>query len=744
MINGHLSVGAFTAFYAYLLMLISPMQTLGYMLGAAQRATASGARIFEILDREPRIVSPPDAPPVPAGPGQITLRDVGLTFEGSTRPALTGIDLQIEGGQTVALVGAMGSGKSVLVSLLPRLYDVSTGSVSIDGADVRSVDVHNLRQQIAIVDDNPFLFSATIHENIAYAHAGASREDVVRAARAAQADGFIGRLPDGYDTHVGERGVTLSGGQRQRIAIARAILANPRILVLDDATSSVDASTEREIKTGLEQVMAGRTTIVIAHRLSTIALADRIVDARPRSRDRRRDARGAAGELGPVPGDRPQRHAGAHALQRAGDELMSATVAELRRRYKETGDGGRKLRALGELLAPYRWRVLAMCLSLLLATAAALAPAPLAKEAINQGIDQHDTGALYVIAGIFLISAVVYAVATYAQTYLVGWVGQRALQDLRMKLFAHLQSLSIGFYSRNIAGVVISRMTNDVEALDQLVEDGLATLIQSSLMLIGVIVILMVMDLHLALLTFIALPFLFAGALAFRIASAGAYRATREKIAAITGYLAESLSGIRAVRSFGQEQRHVDRFAELNDENRAVNMTTVKLNAAYFPAVELLSALVTVEILDRRRPGGDRRPHLDRRRVRVHRGAEQLLRPAAAALAALHDLPVGDGGTRQDPQPARRAARDRRCARRDHAAPDRGRGRVPRRLVPVRRQATTRRGRCATSTSSCRPGRRSRSSARPAPANRRSPSSSPVSMTRPRARCSSTATTCAT
>jgi ABC-type multidrug transport system fused ATPase/permease subunit len=275
---------------------------------------------------------------------------------------------------------------------------------------------------------------------------------------------------------------------------------------------------------------------------------------------------------------------------------MSA-VAEVRRRMQETGDGGRKLRALVQLLAPYRWRVLAMFVALVAATGAALAPAPLAKEAINKGIDQHDTGALYVIVVIFLISAVVYGVATYAQTYLVGWVGQRALQDLRMKLFAHLQSLSIGFYSRNIAGVVISRMTNDVEALDQLVEDGLATLIQSSLMLIGVVVILMVMDLHLALLTFIALPFLFAAALAFRIASAGAYRLTREKIAAITGYLAESLSGIRAVRSFGQEQRHVDRFAELNDENRAANMTTVKLNAAYFPAVELLSALVTVEIL---------------------------------------------------------------------------------------------------------------------------------------------------
>jgi ATP-binding cassette subfamily B protein len=271
--------------------------------------------------------------------------------------------------------------------------------------------------------------------------------------------------------------------------------------------------------------------------------------------------------------------------------------AELRRRLQQTGGRGRKLRGLGRLLAPYRWRVLAMFTSLVLATAAALAPAPLAKVAIDQGIQRHDVGALDLVVVAFLVSAVVYAVASYAQTYLVGWVGQRALQDLRVQLFAHLQSLSIGFYSRNRAGVIISRLTNDVEALDQLVEDGLATLIQSVLTLIGVFVILMVLDFHLALLTFIALPILAVGALAFRIASADAYRLTREKIASITGYLQESLSGIRVVRAFGQEPRHIKRFAELNDENRKANMTTVNLNAAYFPAVELLSALVTVEIL---------------------------------------------------------------------------------------------------------------------------------------------------
>ena len=276
---------------------------------------------------------------------------------------------------------------------------------------------------------------------------------------------------------------------------------------------------------------------------------------------------------------------------------VRTSYVELRRRLQETSGGARKLRGLAELLAPYRWRVIAMCVSLLAATGAALAPAPLAKVAIDKGIDHHDTAALYVVVAVFLVSAVVYGVATYAQTYLVGWVGQRALQDLRLKLFAHLQALSIDFYSRNIAGVIISRMTNDVEALDQLVEDGLATLIESSLMLIGVVVILLVLDLRLALLTFIALPFLLVGGLVFRIASAGAYRLTREKIAAITGYLGESLSGIRTVRSFGQEQRHLDEFAALNEENRVANLRTVHLNAAYFPAVELLSALVTVEIL---------------------------------------------------------------------------------------------------------------------------------------------------
>jgi ATP-binding cassette subfamily B protein len=275
-IDGSLTTGQFTAFYTYLLMLLGPMRQLGVALGLSQRATASGARLFEILDREPRIRTSPEARPLPEGNGEIEFRDVTLRYEGTKAPALSHVDLRVPAGQTLAVVGATGSGKTALVQLVARLYDVTDGAVLVDGADVRDVVPEELRAQIAIVNDDPFLFSASVAENIAYARADATPEEIRAAAERAQAAGFIERLPDGYETRVGERGLTLSGGQRQRIAIARAFLADPRILILDDATSSVDASTEQAIKGALREVMAGRTTIVIAHRLSTIALADEI------------------------------------------------------------------------------------------------------------------------------------------------------------------------------------------------------------------------------------------------------------------------------------------------------------------------------------------------------------------------------------------------------------------------------------------------------------------------------------
>ncbi len=335
-IHANLTLGQFTAFYLYLNMLISPMRSLGVTLNLAQRATASGARIFGVLDREPRLSAPADAPALAAGSGHVTFEDVTLRYDdphdelgavaragGGTskkepaarvragidqpprarggvenghvdartnggaasadghparaRAVLHDIDLDVPAGRTVALVGATGSGKTSLVALISRLYDPAVGRVLLDGADVRDVSLPSLRGAVAVVSDDPFLFSASVAENIAYARPDAPLREIEAAARRSQAHDFVMRLPQGYDTQIGERGLTVSGGQRQRIAIARALLANPRVLVLDDATSSVDASTEQSIKLALTEAMAGRTTFVIAHRLSTIALADEIV-----------------------------------------------------------------------------------------------------------------------------------------------------------------------------------------------------------------------------------------------------------------------------------------------------------------------------------------------------------------------------------------------------------------------------------------------------------------------------------
>jgi ABC-type multidrug transport system fused ATPase/permease subunit len=273
--HGSLSLPDFVRFNLYLSLLVFPLRMLGMWIGEGQRATASGERIFQVLDEPEEIHDLPGARELPAGPGLV--RFDGVTFGYRARPVLEEIDLELQPGRTVALIGHTGSGKTTLASLIPRFYDVQRGRVSIDGADVREVTLRSLRREIGVIPQDPFLFSATVRENLAFGRPEASDEELVHAARLAQAHEFIERLPDGYDTVIGERGITLSGGQRQRLAIARALVLDPRILILDDATASVDAATEAKIRVGLREAMRGRTTVIIAHRLSTIALADEIV-----------------------------------------------------------------------------------------------------------------------------------------------------------------------------------------------------------------------------------------------------------------------------------------------------------------------------------------------------------------------------------------------------------------------------------------------------------------------------------
>jgi ATP-binding cassette subfamily B protein len=276
-VSGSLTTGAFFTFNLLLAMLVMPMRMLGMWVGQAQRATAAGERIFEVLDEPEEIADRPDARPLPAGgPGEVRFEEVDFGYEPG-RLVLDGVDFEVGAGRTVALIGRTGSGKTTLASLVPRFYDATAGRVLVDGIDVRDLERRSLRREIGVISQDPFLFSASVRDNIAFGMPDAPHEAVEAAAIAAQADEFIAELPQGYDTVVGERGITLSGGQRQRIAIARALLIDPRVLILDDATASVDATTEAKIRAGLREAMRGRTTIIIAHRLSTIALADEIV-----------------------------------------------------------------------------------------------------------------------------------------------------------------------------------------------------------------------------------------------------------------------------------------------------------------------------------------------------------------------------------------------------------------------------------------------------------------------------------
>ncbi len=276
-LNQDLTIGELVAFNSYVLMLANPAQQLTWLVNAAGEAIAGVQRAFEVLDTQPEIQSPPDATQLPALSGQVEFDQVSFQYSGETAVALQDIHVTIQPNQLVALIGPTGSGKTSLVNLIPRFYDVAQGSVSVDGHDVRRVDLVSLRRQIGIVLQTSLLFSTSLRENIAYGRPEAGLDEIIAAAKAAQAHDFIQEMAEGYDTVVGERGVTLSGGQRQRIAIARALLMDPRILILDDSTSSVDMQTERLIQQALDNLMVGRTTFVIAHRLSTVRRADLIL-----------------------------------------------------------------------------------------------------------------------------------------------------------------------------------------------------------------------------------------------------------------------------------------------------------------------------------------------------------------------------------------------------------------------------------------------------------------------------------
>ncbi|MEU9357044.1 ABC transporter ATP-binding protein [Streptomyces sp. NPDC048301] len=658
--RGEITLGTFVAFSTYLAQLVGPVRMLAMVLTVGQQARAGVERVLELIDTEPSMTDGTRTLPADA-PASVEFDDVRFgygsgdgTEEGAgERLVLDGFSLTIEPGETVALVGASGSGKSTVSLLLPRFYDVSHGAVLVGGHDVRELTQDSLRAAIGLVPEDSFLFSDSVGANIAFGHPGATQEQIEKAARAAQAHGFISDLPDGYDTKVGEHGLTLSGGQRQRVALARAILTDPRLLLLDDATSAVDARVEHEIHEVLAQVMEGRTTLLIAHRRSTLGLADRIaVLDRGRLADigtheelERRSALYRRlltdpDELGGTsPGHRPKTLVVEPEDDRALlEELDAEFDAErgvtpglwIRKEEPRDAAAANGMPATPELLAQvealppatdvpavdeasavrpeksYGLRRLLhgfgtpLLVSLgLVATDAGmglLLPV-LIRHGIDDGVTKMALGAVWAAAGLGLLAVLVQWAAQIGETRMTGRTGERVLYSLRLKIFAQLQRLGLDYYERELTGRIMTRMTTDVDALSTFLQTGLVTAFVSLVTFFGITVVLLVLDVQLALVVFATLPVLIVGTFFFRRKSVKAYELARTRISVVNADLQESVAGLRIVQAFRRERDGAERFAARSDEYRQARVRGQWLISVYFPFVQLLASVAAAAVL---------------------------------------------------------------------------------------------------------------------------------------------------
>ncbi|WNI31808.1 ABC transporter ATP-binding protein [Streptomyces sp. ITFR-6] len=648
--RGEITLGTFVAFSTYLAQLVGPVRMLAMVLTVGQQARAGVERVLELIDTEPTMRDGTKQLPTDARAG-VEFEDVRFGYD-EDRPVLDGFSLTVEPGETVAVVGASGSGKSTVSMLLPRFYDVTHGAVLVGGHDVRELTLDSLRAAIGLVPEDSFLFSDTIRANIAYGLPDATDEQIERAARAAQAHRFISELPKAYETEVGEHGLMLSGGQRQRVALARAILTDPRLLLLDDATSAVDARVEHEIHEALRGAMAGRTTLLIAHRRSTLNLADRIAvlengrlaDIGTHEELERRSALYRRlltdpDELGSTsPGHRPARPAAEPEDDRALQEELDAEFDAERgitpqlwvRKEEVRGTDAAGTPATPELLAQVdalppatdtpdvdearavhpeesyglrrllRGFGLPLLVSLALvavdAGAGLLLPV-LIRNGIDEGVTQLALGAVWAASALGLAVVLVQWAAQIGETRMTGRTGERVLYSLRLKIFAQLQRLGLDYYERELTGRIMTRMTTDVDALSTFLQTGLVTAFVSVVTFFGIMVALLVLDVELALVVFATLPVLIIGTVFFRRSSVKAYELARERISAVNADLQESVSGLRIVQAFRRERDGAARFAGRSDYYREARVRGQWLISVYFPFVQLLSSVAAAAVL---------------------------------------------------------------------------------------------------------------------------------------------------
>jgi len=645
-LHHELTLGTFLAFSTYLTQLMSPARTLAGILTVAQQARAGVERIFDLLQAVPRIQDLPGALPLEEVRGEVTFEHVHFRY-GEGQPVLRDFNLRIAAGETVALVGASGSGKSTAASLLPRFYEVGGGAVRVDGHDVRDLTLASLRSQIGFAFEESFLFSATVRENIRFGNPAASQEQIEAAARASQAHDFIQALPLGYDTLVGERGLSLSGGQRQRVALARALIADPRILVLDDATSAIDSRVEAQIHQALRQIMRGRTTILVAHRRSTLHLADRVVvvqrgvvldqgthdelmarcqpyrlllagpDEDQDSRDTAQPGEQAKGSSVLDGGSAPSRvdwAVPASAASRSGrgggwrasltpsPELLARVAALPPIRDHAKLDLAAEAKRDDTFSLPHfmgRFRA-ALGLGLLLVVLDALAGLAgpfLIAQGIDQGVLHGSYLVLFATSGIFLFITLGDLLDSIAETFVTGRTAERLMLSLRIKIWAQLQRLSMDFYEREMAGRIMTRMTTDVDTFESLLEDGLISAAVSICTFFGVGVALCLLNWELAAATIIVIIPLAIATFIFRRRSAALYDQARERLAVVNANFQESLSGVRESQAFVHEQLSQREYRRLGGSYRDTRVAAQRLVSIYFPFVQFLSDAADAVIL---------------------------------------------------------------------------------------------------------------------------------------------------